>query len=210
MSAKPLSSVAVVSVASRRSVAVRALPRHARFVVSTILLAALASPTPPALAQLATAGEDIFKDGFDPPPPPPSNDTCETAQVLSLSNPINGTTVGAINNYDSGLETCTGYTQAGGDVAYSIILTAGQSVTVTLSNVYPTLDASISLVGPGTASVCNAVPVTCLQGADSFGFGQGESFSYPVTQTGNYYIIVDSFYTGSGDTGPFTIEVTSP
>jgi hypothetical protein len=52
--------------------------------------------------------------------------------------------------------------------------------------------------------------VTCLKGADVNGFGTGESFSYPVIQTGTYYIIVDSYYTGRGDNGTFTIEVTSP
>lgn len=210
MSAKSLSRVAVVSVAGRGIVPARALQRRTRFAVSTILLAAIASPTLPAFAQLAPPAEDIFKDGFDPPGPPPPNDTCQAAQTLTLSTPASGTTTDATNDYDSGLETCTGYTQAGGDVAYSITLFSGQSITVTLSSVYATLDPSISLIGPGTASVCNATPVACLKGADFNGFGTGESFSYPVTQTGTYYIIVDTFYTGSGDTGSFTIEVTSP
>lgn len=208
MSATSLSRVAVVSGVRRRIPPARMLPRRLRVAVSAILLTVSAAPTRTAIAQ--TAGEDIFKDGFDPPPPPPVNDTCESATTLLLSTPVSGTTTGATNNYDSGLETCTGYTQAGGDVAYSVLLFSGQTVTVTLSNVYPALDASISLLGPGMASVCNAVPVTCLAGADANAFGGGETFSYPVTQTGTYYIIVDSFYTGSKDTGPFTIQVTQP
>jgi hypothetical protein len=212
MSATSLSPVAIVSVAGRRIVPVRAPQRRTRLVVSTILLAAIVSPTLPAFGQLAPPPEDIFKDGFDLPGPPPPNDTCQTAHLLTLSAPFNGTTTDATNDYDSGLETagCTGYTQAGGDVAYSITLFSGQSITVTLSSVYATLDPSISLVGPGTGSVCTATPVTCLKGADVNGFGTGESFSYPVIQTGTYYIIVDSYYTGRGDNGTFTIEVTSP
>lgn len=208
MDADSLSLDVACGVAGRRVVCALALPCFTRVAVATLLAISLAAL--PAVA--AVAGEDIFKDGFDPPPPAPINDTCETAQTLTPSSPTNGTTVGATNNYDSGLETqaCTGFTQAGADVAYSIVLFSGQTVTVTLSAVYPTLDASIALLGPGTASVCNANPVTCLKGADTYGFGVGESFSYPVTQSGTYYVIVDSFYTGSGDTGPFTIEVTSP
>lgn len=208
MSAKLLSRIAVISVARQR-VAPACVLRRMFVVVSMILLAMLA-PTQPALGQTAPPADDIFKDGFDPPPPPPSNDTCESAPTLLLSTPVVGTTTGAINNYDSGLETCTGFPQAGGDVAYAVTLLSGQTVTVTLSNVYPALDASISLLGPGTASVCNLSPVTCLKGADDGGFGISETFSYLVTQTGTYYIIVDSYYTGSGDTGPFTIQATQP
>ena len=168
-------------------------------------MAALSWTTP------AFADEDIFRDGFDPPPPPPTNDSCQTAIPLILPTTAVGTTTGATNNYDSGLETCNGgYTQGGGDVAYSLVLGSGQSITVTLSNVYATLDPSISLIGPGTSSICDAVPVTCLTGADSNGFGQGETFSYAISQSGTYYIIVDSFYTGGGSNGPFTIQVTSP
>ena len=210
MSTEFLSRLAVVSVAGRRVVPARALRPRTHLVVLKVLLATLASSTPPAFAQLVS--EDIFKDGFDFPGPPPLNDTCESAQTLTLFAPSSGTTTNATNNYDSGLETptCTGYAQAGADVAYSITLMSGQSVTVTLSSVYATLDASISLLGPGTASVCNASPVTCLKGADSNGFGAGESFSYNVTQSGVYYIIVDSYFTKNGDTGSFTIAVTSP
>jgi hypothetical protein len=220
MIAKSLSHGVVAGFARRHSLRARREPlahtlsaspastTHTRCILRALLFAAISFPLAPAFAQ--STSEDIFKDGFEVPPPPPPNDTCASAQPLVLSTPANGTTANATNDYDSGLETCTGFPQAGSDVAYSILLISGSSVTVTLSNVYPALDASISLLGPGTPSVCNASPVTCLKGADQNNFGVGESFTYSVQQSGTYYIIVDSYYTGSGSSGPFTIEVTSP
>ena len=167
--------------------------------------------TAPAIAQSPPPAEDIFKDGFDPPGPAPINDTCQTATTLFLSNPSAGTTLYANNNYDSGLEACTGYAQGGSDVAYAITLLSGQAVTVSLGSPYAAFDPSISLLGPGAANICDAAPITtCVAGADNFGFGQGESFSYVPSVSGTYYIIVDSLYPGAGSSGGFTIQVTSP
>jgi hypothetical protein len=147
----------------------------------------------------------IFSDDFDPP----VNDTCQTATALLLGTPVNGTTINASSNYDSGLETCTGFAQPGGDVAYAIPLAAGTSITVTLSAPAATFDPSISLLGPGSAAaVCDAVPVTCLAGADAGVDGDGESFAFTASVTGNYYIIVDSY--ASFARGAFTLNVTSP
>ena len=148
--------------------------------------------------------DEIFLGDFEPPPP---NDTCENATTLSVNGGTTfGTTHDATSNYNSGLETCTGFTQAGPDVAYAISLNSSQTITVTLSAPDAGFDPSISLLGPGPASVCNAVPVTCLAGADANYAGGGESFMYTTSQAGTYYIIVDS-YDGSGG---FTIGVTSP
>lgn len=155
--------------------------------------------------------EDIFNDGFEPGGSSPVNDTCQTATSLLIGTPVTGTTVGANSNYDSGLETatCTGFMQPGPDVAYKITLFAGQAITVTLSAPYATFDPSISLLGPGSASICDAAPVNCLAGADAAGFGAGESFMYTTAGTGTYYIIVDSYY-GAASSGAFTLNVTSP
>jgi hypothetical protein len=144
-----------------------------------------------------------------------ANDTCQTAVALTIGTPVTGTTVGATSNYDSGLEgaTCTTVPQAGGDVAYKVTLAAGTGYTFTLSNVDPTFDASISLVGPGAAAVCDADPIaTCVAGADLGLEGDGETFSYtvPTGQGGTYYVIVDSFYPAPVEAGAFTVEVTSP
>jgi hypothetical protein len=150
----------------------------------------------------AQTADEIFRGDFEPPP---ANDTCETATALIAGPSVQGTTLDATPNYDSGLETCTGYSQAGPDVAYYVFLGSGQHITVSLTP-DASLDASISLLGPGAPS-CNAVPVTCLAGSDSGAFGQAETFGYTTATSGAYYIIVDSYYRYGSD---FTIQVTSP
>jgi hypothetical protein len=141
---------------------------------------------------------------------PPINDTCETATALVIGTPANGSTGGAASNYAAGLDaaTCTNYEQSGGDVAYTVALTAGQAITVTLSNVSTNFDPSISILGPGTAAACNASPIVCLKGADANLKGQGETFTYTAAGAGVYYIIVDTYADNQG--GKFTLNVTSP
>jgi len=163
-----------------------------------------------ALAGPVFASDEIFRDGFEGPPPTPANDICETATPLTLGSPTASTTTGANNNYDSGLELCTGYPQPGADVAFTVFMAASTAYTVTLSNPAVTFDPSISLVGPGLATVCNNVPINCLKGADSQAAGVGESFQFTPSSSGVYYIIVDSFYSGPFDGGSFMIQVTSP
>jgi len=153
--------------------------------------------------------EDIFHDGIELPPPASPNDTCASATPISIGGSTIGTTVGAHADYDSGLEGCTGFAQAGADVAYKIILTSSQTITMQLSTSDVTFDASISLLGPGTAAVCNSIPITCLAGVDEAGFGGTESFTYSATASGTYYVVVDSYYT-SPSGGAFTLKVTSP
>ncbi len=138
---------------------------------------------------------------------PPINDTCETAGVVVIGTPINGKTGGAIANYNLGLEgaTCTNSTQAGADVAYQVVLTANQTITVTLSNVSANFDPSVALLGPGTAAVCNASPVVCLKGADAGLDAAGETFMFTATAAGTYFLIVDTFYRNQG--GTFTLTV---
>ena len=87
-----------------------------------------------------------------------------------------------------------------------MVLISGQQVTISLAP-EAAYDASIALLGPGTPSVCNATPVTCLAGADNGASGQIETFAYTPATTGTYYIIVDSYYNYGGT---FSIGVTSP
>jgi hypothetical protein len=153
--------------------------------------------------------EDIFNDHFESAGPPPANDTCQAAASIVVGTPVMGTTVDASPNYDSGLQTCTGFVQPGADVAYKITLGGAQAITVTLSNPGVTFDPSISLVGPGPSSMCDAMPLPCLAGADAAGFGAGESFTFTTAAAGTYYIIVDTYY-GAASGGAFTLNVTSP
>jgi hypothetical protein len=141
---------------------------------------------------------------------PPANDTCGTAAAITIGTPVHGTTVDAANNYNAGLEgaTCDGISQAGPDVAYSVVLAANQAITVTLSGLDAGYDGSVALVGPGAAA-CNASPITaCVAGADLGFEGGNETFQYTATTAGTYYLIVDSFYVN--EAGAFTLSVSSP
>jgi hypothetical protein len=154
-----------------------------------------------------TTGQACFADACVTPPP---NDTCATATPLTIGTPMTGTTAGAKRDYNLGLDdpdTCTGSQQLGPDVVYSVTLTGGTPYTVTLSNVAPSYDGAIALVGPGAASLCDASPITtCVAGSDKPEFGKDESFTYTPATTGTYFIIVDGFAASVG--GSFTIAVT--
>lgn len=142
---------------------------------------------------------------------PPTNDTCATATALTIGTPVTGTTAGAGRNYNSGLEapTCTGFSQPGPDVVYSVSLAQDQAITVTLSNLAATYDGAVALLGPGAPAICDASPIaTCVEGADGAGDGQNETFTYTATAAGTYYIVVDAWAPFEG--GTFTLDVTSP
>ncbi len=141
-----------------------------------------------------------------------TNDTCPTATALTLGMALTGSTAGATNDYDKGLETaeCTKFPQIGRDVAYTIAMTSGTAYTVTVSGVSPDFDPSAALLGPSATSCSVGGPTvmsTCVKGADAGAAGEGETFAYTPTVTGTYYVIVDSFYK---NTGTYTVKVTSP
>jgi hypothetical protein len=137
-----------------------------------------------------------------------ANDTCTSAATLTLGTAVQGTTVGAYANITNGLDadTCTGFAQAGADVAYTVHLTAGTQYTVTLSGLDATFDASVYLLGPGAATVCDADPITtCVAGHDMGAEGADETFTYTPATTGDYFVLVDSYY--ATETGAFTLKV---
>jgi hypothetical protein len=143
---------------------------------------------------------------------PPANDTCATAELLTVPSTVNGTTYGADRHYSNGLNgmNCTGYAQVGPDVVYKVVLTMGTSYTVTLSGTDQDLDGTIAIVGPSAdGSACTADPITtCIAGSDKTFAGQVETTTFTPAATGQYFIIVDSFY--RDDYGPFTLEVKTP
>lgn len=142
----------------------------------------------------------------------PTNDTCAAAGIpLTLGTAVTGTTAGAHNDYDMGLEgaTCTGFAQPGSDVAYVVTLTAATQYTIALTNVDAAYDASVALVGPGAATVCGATITTCVGGADAMFEGGDESFTYTPTTTGTYYVIVDSESPPGLEGGAFTLTVSA-
>ncbi len=147
---------------------------------------------------------------------PPANDVCGGAIALTVdAAATTGTNLLAANDFNAGLEAeaCTGYAQVGGDVTYSVDLTAGQTVTIAVApeagNV--DLDLALGLLGPGDATVCDADPVVCGAGADAGLSGDPETFNFTAATAGTYFIIVDSFFAdGAEGQGNFTIAVTTP
>jgi hypothetical protein len=145
--------------------------------------------------------------------PPPTNGTCAAATTLTVNDAAvtSGRTVAATSNYDMGLEGagCTNATQPGADVVYKATLAASTAYTINLTNLSSTFDGSLSLVGPGDATVCDANPITsCVKGADAGAQGVNETLTFTPTTGGEYFIIVDS--KESAGVGTFDIKVTSP
>lgn len=138
------------------------------------------------------------------PPPPPANDTCAGAtEILRCTQQtLTGSTALATDNYtpfDSGLGGCTGFTAFGKDVVFSLLLLAGDVLTVTYTS---TADGSIYLI-----TDCANEPTSCVVGADATLSGQAETFVYVVASTDTYYLIADSF--GTNTSGTYTLAVGS-
>ena len=153
--------------------------------------------------QICTAGV------CEVPPLPPANDTCASADAIALASPTIGTTLGAASDTNLGLEVCTGFSQAGGDVMYALTLDAPINLTITLGDL--TFDGSISILGPGDATVCDGT-VACPAGAgadDHANDGQPETFNFAAV-AGTYYLVVDSFSTDAGGTFTLTVTETPP
>jgi hypothetical protein len=128
-----------------------------------------------------------------------TGDTCQTAVAITIGTPAEGSTTGATNNYDASLAACTGYSQTRGDLVYSVDLTAGQAIHVSLEGSGGTkaapLDSAVAIVGPGAPEVCDASPSACLAGADLYPathYSTVEEFDFTAPTAGTYYIIVDS------------------
>jgi hypothetical protein len=138
-----------------------------------------------------------------------ANDTCANAVTLTLGTAVQGTTVGAYNTIKNGLAdmtTCTGFAEAGAEVAYKVHLTGGTAYAISLTGLDPGFDGAVYVLGPGTATVCDADPITtCVAGMDQGLEGADENATYTPTTTGDYYVIVDSFY--AAETGAFTLKV---
>lgn len=104
---------------------------------------------------------------------------------------------------DTWAPSISGYIQDGEDQAYKIVLSAADTITVTVTPNDGGFDLSTYLFGE--AECANYVPVF-LAGIDSGFAGDPETFMYAAAP-GTYYIVVDSFIIG--EVGPFTIEVAS-
>ena len=126
-------------------------------------------------------------------PEPPKNDICERSQPIPCGNfSLSGSTALANDNYtfNTDAESCTGYRAGGRDVVYHVYATAGDSIWI---DYHSAADGSIYIV-----SNCSDATGTCVAGEDSSGVNETETLRYKFTQTGTYYIILDSFGTNTG------------
>jgi hypothetical protein len=126
-------------------------------------------------------------------------DNCATAGPLQCGN-INlvGNTGCSLNDYTlpSGAASCTGFSSAGKDQVLQIVVGTGGSVNLTYTS---QADGSIYILDTCT-------PLHCLAGADATLQGQPEHLVYAFPAPGTYYLILDSF--GTGSAGGWTLTGT--
>lgn len=128
-----------------------------------------------------------------------TGETCGDAAPLDTSGGAEWlTTVGLTNDYSPNSGGCTGFTASGPDRAYSVAVTAGDQVHVTVDP--DNFDTSLYMV-----SNCTDVSGSCAAGSDLNGTVVEEIA--PVFNTsGTYYVVVDGF-AGDNGTGSITAEI---
>lgn len=142
-------------------------------------------------------------------PPPPVNDTCAGAITLPCTLvDITSTTAGATNDYTPALPGnggCTGFSATGADVVYAVTLGDGASLSLTYTS---EADGSIYLLD----ACVSPADAACVAGADLTFAGDPELLNFTnltgVTKT--YFLILDSFGTGSFGTFTLTGTVSCP
>jgi hypothetical protein len=134
------------------------------------------------------------------PPPPPENDTCAGALPIDRCTvgSLQGDTYWANNDYDPGSGGCaSGYAEAGKDVVYLLNLQASDIVDLT----YTQLNADTAFY---IITDCGNPAGSCVVGADDTFTGEAEVIYYVAPSAGAYYLILDSYGSGSG--GPWVLD----
>lgn len=127
--------------------------------------------------------------------PPPANDTCTAATALTPGAPgdtqtVTGDTTNATDDFQS--SGCGGY---GGDVFYTLHLTAESKVTAAMTPSDSTKTGVVSILQSCSATqelVCDSTSGTATAVANDL-------------QAGDYIVVADNY---SGDEGPFSLTVT--
>ncbi|MBX3396098.1 MAG: hypothetical protein KF841_12100 [Phycisphaerae bacterium] len=131
-------------------------------------------------------------------------DTCEDAIAVNCGDVVQGTLVGANNNYNPAIPgpSCTGFAAVGADVVYKITSPFARNITI-LMDPSPEFDAALYVV-----TNCNDM-TTCVAGADSNVTTPGdETLTFAAAANVTYYIICDKFGASAG--GPFTLSIICP
>jgi hypothetical protein len=138
-----------------------------------------------------------------------SNDTCSMAVALTSGVNVSGDTTNANDDYDVNVSLSNVCSQTdlsfyqfdGNDVAYSIVVPNGKTLTATVT---PTTlwDPALSIVGD-----CSNIGPTCLGGDDFNGAGSAETGTYTNSsgQAKTVFVVVDSY--DFSEYGPFTLSV---
>jgi hypothetical protein len=136
----------------------------------------------------------------------PQGSVCETAVAITPGILYSQSLEGFYDSYDYPTSNCTGYGDFGPERVYSIVVPAGDTLTVS-ANPVPTLDISVYLIR-GPAQNCRT-DQECLVGADDAAEGEIETVSYRNTSgtAETMFIIVDMF-DRTADPGSFTLTTT--
>jgi len=130
----------------------------------------------------------------------PHNDVCQNASIIGCGVFFfNGSTATATNDYQFsslGASCGTNSLAQGGDVVYQMSVSAGDSLSATVSS---TADAVMYLF-----STCGSAPNTCETGVNATGVGGSETIHFKFQFNGTYYLVIDS--NGAGSSGTFTLS----
>ncbi len=127
---------------------------------------------------------------------PSANDQCVNAIVLTEGT-VNGTWVNSTNDIDPTAAGCTGFPEVGGDVFYSVSLTTGQTLTVSINQVGSAADSALYLVTDCTDAD------TCVAGVDTLP-NTAEELVYNATANEDLILVVDQY----GDTNQVGFVLT--
>jgi len=113
---------------------------------------------------------------------------------------------GFYDSYHYPTSNCTGYGDFGPERVYSIVVPAGDKLTVSADPV-PSLDISVYLIR-GPAENCRTEQ-ECLVGADDVGVGEIETVSYRnMSGTAETMFIIVDMFDRTADPGSFTLTTT--
>jgi cysteine-rich repeat protein len=124
---------------------------------------------------------------------------CSNPFTISGSGTLTGTLDGFANQYNPTSDGCTGYGEPGEDVAYAVSLTAGQSLSATLT---PNDGQDLALY---LVTSCENAANACLAGADDGYGGDPETLMHTAAADEQLYLIVDSYHSVSG---AYTLDFT--
>jgi hypothetical protein len=135
----------------------------------------------------------------------PANNDCTSAEPLTISGgtvTVSGSTMASSDTINLPITSCTGDDTEGGDVFYTVGLTAGQDYKVTVapeSGYDPAVYVVTDCANPNTS---------CIVGKDDATSGSDEIVTFKPTTSGPHIIVVDSNFARTDAMGQGTFELT--